>query len=563
MNKRIEIEPVKAENRKPLLLAFIPAIITFIIYLPALKNGFAGVWDDQFYIIDNPYIREISSRFFTWAFTNPYYGNWHPLTTIVNAVEFHFFGIEPFGYHLVNNFLHSIDTFLVFLLAYKLISLGSNKGRGALIGALVAAMLFGLHPVHVESVAWVSELKDALCALFYLLAILSYLKYASQGQRTFYFLTIASFMLALISKPMAVSLPLVLLILDFYPLKRLDLKSLIEKVPFFFLSAVSSALTVWAQRSGESIVALETHTAMERVSTTVNGYAFYIYKLLLPANLSPFYPFPAGEGLLNPTFMASFLIFIFITILSIALLKRSRIYLASWLFFVVTLLPVIGIVQVGGQAAADRYMYIPSLAPFVLIGSWAGCAFEAEGKKIRVSFSVAAVAVLSILSILTFRQIYFWKGPVELWSRAIEVYPENVPIAFFHRGIAYREAGRYAEAASDFTQVIKVLPRMPEAYYNRALANTEMKDNRAAIDDLTIAIAMNPAYTDAYNNRGAAYFRLGAYEQAIEDFKAAIRIDPQYSTAYQNLGLVYSKMGNTGEGAYYLERGREVGENSR
>lgn len=551
-------EHVKAENRKTLLIALIPAIITFIIYLPALKNGFVGLWDDQFYITDNPYIRELSPRFFTWVFTNPYYGNWHPLTTIVNAVEFRLFGLEPFGYHLVNNFLHALDTFLVFLLGYRLFSLAGRRGMGPLAGAFVAAMLFGLHPVHVESIAWVSELKDALCALFYLLAILSYLKYASQGQRAYYFLTIASFILALLSKPMAVSLPLVLLILDFYPLKRLSLKSLIEKAPMFFLSAVSSALTVWAQRGGESIVTLDTQTAVERVSTVVNGYAFYIYKLALPVNLSPFYPLPAVEGLLNPVFMASLSIFILITILSIALLKRSRIYLASWLFFVVTLLPVIGIVQVGGQAAADRYMYIPGLAAFVLLGAWAGYVFEAEGKKIRVSFSVAAVAVLSILSILTFRQIYFWKGPVELWSRAIKVYSEKVPIAFFHRGIAYRETGRYPEAASDFTQVIKALPRMPEAYYNRALANSEMKDNRAAIDDLTIAIVLNPNYTAAYNNRGAAYFRLGAYAEAIEDFKAAIRIDPGYSTAYQNLGLVYSKMGNAGEGAYYMERWRGI-----
>ncbi|MBI5492548.1 MAG: tetratricopeptide repeat protein [Deltaproteobacteria bacterium] len=551
-------EPVKAENRKTLFLALIPALITFIIYLPALKNGFAGVWDDQFYIIDNPHIREISSRFFTWAFLSAYYGNWHPLTTIVNAVEFHFFGLEPFGYHLVNNLLHSIDTFLVFLLGYRLITLASSKGRGPLIGAFVASLLFGLHPLHVESVAWVSELKDVLCALFYLLAILSYLKYASQEAGAFYFLTIASFILALFSKPMAVSLPPVLLILDLYPLKRLSLKSLIEKAPLFFLSAVSSALTVRAQGSGESIVALEAHTIIERVSTAVNGYAFYIYKLALPANLSPFYPLPAGEGLLNPVFMASFLIFVFITVLSIALLKRSKAFLASWLFFVVTLLPVIGIVQVGGQAAADRYMYIPSLAPFVLMGSWAGDAFEAWNGRIRVLPAIVAVAVLSILSFLTFRQTSFWKGPIELWSRAIEVYSERVPIAYYHRGIAYRETGRYNEAAADFGHVIDVLPRMPEAYYNRALANSEMKDHKAAIDDLTRAIVLNPDYTDAYNNRGAAYFRLGAYEQAIEDFKTVIQIDPQYSTAYQNLGLVYSKMGNAGEGAYYMERGREV-----
>ncbi|MDO8426973.1 MAG: tetratricopeptide repeat protein, partial [Deltaproteobacteria bacterium] len=515
-----------------------------------------GVWDDQPYIIDNPYIRAIDLDFFQWVFANPYYGNWHPLTTIVNAIEYQFFGLEPFGYHLVNNILHSIDTFLVFLLSYRLINFGIEKGKGALTGAFLSALLFGLHPLHVESAAWVSETKDLLCAFFYISAVLAYLKYRTQKAGAFYFVTIILFILALLSKPMAVSLPLALLILDYYPVGRLNLKSFIEKIPLFALSAISSVLTIWAQGRGEAIVALERHSLTERVLTAVSGYVFYIYKLALPVGLSPFYPL---SNQFNPVFIASFAIFLAITISSIAALKRAKIFFAVWLFFVITLIPVIGIVQVGGQAAADRYMYIPSLAPFVLIGAAAGYAFEAWDKKRTALLSIAALAILSILSYLTVTQASFWKDPVTLWSRAIEVYSKRVPIAYYHRGIAYRESGRYGEAATDFSQVIDVLPRMHEAYYNRALANQGLGKYEEVVEDLTAALELNPGNTDAYNNRGIAYFKLGAYQEAIEDFKTAVEIDPQYSTAYQNLGLVYSKIGNTGEGAYYFNKAKELG----
>ncbi|MDP2690003.1 MAG: hypothetical protein Q8P48_07820, partial [Deltaproteobacteria bacterium] len=283
-------------NKAVYAAAFSIALITFLAYLPSLQNGFVN-WDDLDYVYENELIRSIDLNFIKTILTTPLVYNWHPLTMFSYAVDYSLWGLDPLGYHLVNIVIHSIDTALVFLLALRLACIaGEERGEsegtstGRLAAALVAAALFGLHPLHVESVSWISERKDGLCAFFFLSSALMYLKYAgaTPGKGRYYACSLLLFIPALMSKSMAVTLPAVLLILDFYPLRRrLTPKLLYEKAPFFLLSLLVSALTIWAQREGGALVGINAYPAPWRAVIALRAHAFYIYKMLAPINLAP------------------------------------------------------------------------------------------------------------------------------------------------------------------------------------------------------------------------------------------------------------------------------------
>jgi len=275
-----------------LFIFILPALVTFLVYIPALGAGFVN-WDDPKYVYENPYITELDAFFFKFAFTSFYFANWHPLTLISYAVDYALWGDRPFGYHLTNNILHSVNTGLVALLAFRLTSLSSAKHGSRTVpiaAALISAALFGLHPIHVESAAWISERKDLLCALFLFLAALSYLRYAPSGRMRWYGASLFFFALSLMSKPMAITFPFILLILDFYPLERIRValgRILIEKLPFLALSAASAILTMLAQKGEGALTALGPIPFLMRAAVALRGLAFYIFKTVFPAGLAP------------------------------------------------------------------------------------------------------------------------------------------------------------------------------------------------------------------------------------------------------------------------------------
>lgn len=544
--QKITVQQTAARNINTVyFIAFIIALLTFIVYLPALQNGFVN-WDDDVYVYKNSNIQSLDLGFLRWVSSAVVSANWHPLTLLSYATDYAIWGLNPVGYHLSNIILHALNTFLVFVLTYKLISFGKFP---AVFASAIAAILFGLHPLHVESVAWVSERKDVLCALFFLLTIISYIGYISDAsKRLFYYsMSLVFFILSLTSKPMAVSLPFVLLLIDCYPFDRLKTfgaKRLIaEKIPFLLLSFLSSIITIWAQNEGGALKTLEKLPLLDRIFVAGRAYIFYLEKMFLPLDLAPLYPYPIKNIFSSPEYLASLIALIIITIVAILSFRKSRLLLAVWLYYIITLMPVIGIVQVGGQAAADRYMYIPSIGPFLACGVFVGLIYQRSSNKLRASIISVLLLATGLLVSITINQIKIWLDPVTLWSHEIRLFPDRASVAYNSRGIVYSDKKNIDLALKDFNKAIAINPQYQGAYNNRGLIYRSIGKYTQAIDDFNKAIDINLEQAITYYNRGGTYISLGSYTQAINDFNRAIEIDSQYVNAYHRRGYAYNQLG--------------------
>ncbi len=500
------------------------AAVTAAAYLPSLGNGFVN-WDDPDYVYENPLIRSLDAGLLRYAFIGPAVSNWHPLTILSFALDYRLWGLDPFGYHLTNLIFHALNTGLVLALAFRLFSYGKNNGAYAsMLAAGVAALLFGLHPLHVESVAWISERKDVLSGFFYVLSLLAYIRYAEKGRALHYLAALVLFVLALMSKPMAISLPFVLLILDFYPLKRLDARALVEKAPFLALCAVSGALTLWAQAKGGALADVAIYPVDARIVGAVRSSVFYLYKTIAPIDLSPYYPWYPNTGFFDVKFLASFLVVIIITAFSLMTARKNRIFLAVWLYFIVTLGPVLGFIQAGGQAAADRYMYLPSIGPFLLAGAAARELFlRCRESAWRAVIAISLLTVMAALASRAVSEEAIWKDSTTLWSSEIDDFPGRVNIAYNLRGLAYEEIGDHRRAIDDFTQAIKLRPYSSyvSPYNNRGISYEAEGEFGPALKDYSTAIALNPTLPEPYMNRGRLYEKFGRYGMATADFNRA------------------------------------------
>jgi tetratricopeptide (TPR) repeat protein len=522
-------------RRSGVLLAGLIALASFLVYLPALDHDFVR-WDDHVYLYENPNLSSIDPEFVAWAIGTFHHGNWHPVTWLSYGLDYGLWSLDPTGYHLTNALLHGLVTLLVVGLVGRLftLALGTLDSRVLLASGLVG-LLFGLHPLHVESVAWVSERKDVLYAFFWLLAIFSYLGYATsrspRRRATSYGLTLVFFLLSLASKPMAVTLPAVLLILDHYPLKRLTRISLYrvavhEKWPFYALGLGASVLTILAQRHGQSLVALEALSLGQRLWLAVSAIGFYLGKLLVPVDLAPYYPLPASYSPLSPRFLGSALLILAVSVLALRFARRTPLLIASWTYFLVTLLPILGLVQVGAQAAADRYTYLPMLGPLVLLG---GCAVWSLGRETRwrrgLAWWMGAATLLAALgcAILTGKQIQVWKDSLALWTHGIQKFPES-PKPYLERGYVLEHSGAYEAAIRDYRRSIEVAPRYLPAYNNLGTVYARLGDYRKAIEYFGNAISIDPKQSKPYYNRAQMYRQIGEPEPALEDFRQAARL---------------------------------------
>jgi tetratricopeptide (TPR) repeat protein len=580
---------MRITDRRRYYLAGFVAVTTFLVYLASLQNDFIAEWDDGEYVLNNPHIRSINPAFLRWAFFDFYASNWHPLTWMSHALDYAIWGLNPLGHHLTSIMLHAINAFLVVVLIMRLqeIAKGTAPGglesslpdeRGMLITAGVTGLLFGLHPVHVESVAWVAERKDLLCALFFLLSIMAYLRYAGSrepgarsqesessmddegtppdpgGEKRWYTFSLGLFVLALMSKPMAVSLPVVLLILDWYPFRRLHSgptarTALVEKLPFITLSLISSVLTVLAQRAWGAIVEIQMIPLSSRLLVAAHSLLVYLWKMAVPWDLVPYYPYPRNISLASLEFPFAAALVIGITIFCIMVAKRHKLGLTAWGYYVVTLLPVIGIVQVGHQSMADRYTYLPSPAPFLVMGSLIALIrqyLKTLKKWTLIGGNVCAVvAIFTVfsLSYLTYKQIGIWRSSLSLWSYVIEMESTEVPIAYLHRGLAFGKLGQFENAIKDYDMAIALNSSYYQAYNNRGVVLEKLGQFENAIKDYNMAIALNSSYYQAYNNRGMVLEKLGQLENAIKDYNMAITLNPSNYEAYDNLGVLYGNAG--------------------
>jgi tetratricopeptide (TPR) repeat protein len=554
-----------ANTARTTLLAAGVFLFALLLYLPVLRAGFVN-WDDPLYVYQNPHIRSLDLG---WVFTAVVASNYHTLTLLSHTLDYALFGLNPWGHHLTSIILHALNSALFFILGLRLLAMvcGEKEEPGhwrRALGALGAALLFAAHPLHVESVAWVSERKDVLSAFFFLLSMLAYLKYAAVRAKALpYALTLILFVLALLSKPMAVTLPAVLLLLDYYPLKRTGRgwsRLVIEKIPFFVLSAASAVLTVWAQRTGGGLRGLETHGLATRIYLAVRAVLFYIYKLILPVDLSPYYPLPFHTSLVSTAFIGSLVLIVVITIICVLLIRLKRWPLTLWLFYLVTLLPVSGLVTVGGQAVADRYAYIPTMGFFLLAGA-ALCRFSTSHERggLGKSLLVLPVLVIIVLGVQTIRQERIWHDSISLMSRAIELYPDRAAIPYNNRGLAYDSLGDRDRALADYNVAIAISPEFVDAYINRGIVYGEGSLFGKAVEDFNRALAIDPMSAKAYLNRGAAYLGMGDYGAAINDLERATTLDPANAAAFYNLGLAYMETGQREKALRAMDRAARLG----
>ena len=540
----------------------LPPLVALLVFLPTLGFDFVS-WDDPQYVYENPAIRSLEPSSLRHVFTTIDETKWHPLTIVSFAVDYALWGLDPRGFHLTNVLFHALNALLVVVIVVRLCVLGGLRGRGMLATAIITALIFGVHPLRVESVAWVTERKDVLYGFFYLLSILAYTSYAAPATkdrwraRAAYLLSLTLFGLASMSKPMAVTLPVVLLILDFYPLKRLGHSAIIyvEKVPFFLISLFTGVMILRANLSLNTAPGFGELPLYARVLNAAHSCVFYLWKTIVPVNLAPFYPPPPFDDVLTPMYFASAAVVIIISALCVWLWLfagvKSRLYLTLWLYYVVTLAPVLGLVQVGSQAAADRFTYLASLGPALLVALGSRALYEryhARGAPLAVmaGSALAALVLLGALCYLTVSQAGIWRDNITLWTHQIEAYPAEegwVHPGYVIRASALTEAGRFSEALRDFDMAARVDPADPRVYNGRAGAHAALGKFRSAIDDYGHAVGLDPGYTEAYLNRAVVYTFTRDYERAARDYERALELTPGNRDIYRRLGEVYMRLG--------------------
>jgi hypothetical protein len=548
---------------KAVILVSILVLVTFIAYRDALNNGFMA-WDSGAYIIDNPYIKALTWENLKWMLTAFYVANWHPLTWLSHAIDYALFGMNPWGHHLTSLIIHGLNVIGFFMLSMVLLTLStatsplqfawSKIDDKILLAAFVAALLFGIHPQHVESVAWLAERKDVLCLFFILLAWLSYLFYALRTRLVWYIASLVCFILALLSKPMAVTLPVILILMDIYPLRRTTLtipsqpvpyKTLVlEKIPFFVLTVISAILTLLAQHSFQAVVSIQTMGIVLRLLNAFNSITLYISKFIVPVSLSPFYLMYSVQNVHHYLSMMGCVLITFVC--GYLWFKKQYYWLIAWLFYLITLLPVLGLIQVGSQAAADRYTYLPTLAFELLIGiGIATFYYQSPAKKfIKVGMTIGLLVIVTQLVRLTQEQTWIWKNDINLWVYTILYDPDN-PIAQMNLGVTYSHLGEN-EKAIVHLKAATSLSNNKLIYLN--LLGEFFKQNRLA-DALILYQMVLESNIDIgqskeviYYNMGSIHHKQGELEKAQEFLKKALAIDPNDESTRSLLAQVTAEM---------------------
>ena len=517
-------------------------MVTLAVYNPVNGHPFVN-YDDDRYVVENAHVHaRLSWETVRWAFATTEQANWHPLTWLSHVVDYELFHSNPAGHHFTSLMIHAINAVLLFLLlAY------STRRTGP---SLFVATLFALHPINVESVAWIAERKNVLSTLFFFLALGSYGWYGLQPNWRRYLAVLFLFAMGLMAKPMVITFPCVLLLLDYWPLQRLKpgsiSKLVLEKIPLFALSAASAILTVLAQQSGGAMRSTLQFSFAVRLENAVVAYAMYLWKMLWPAKLAPLYPHP-GDSLAG--WQVGLSLFVLLAITGIVVQLRSRRYLAvGWLWFLGTLVPVIGLIQVGDQAMADRYAYIPLIGIFLMIAY--GAADLVSTKKLTKAMPTAAAAcILFAIGLATIHQLGYWAHNDELWSHTLAVTHNNF-IAEDNLGGALVLAGKTEEAYPHFQAAAAINPRDPMSHSNLGAYLQEHNQLAKAIEQYrtTISLANDPALlAPTYANLGTAYRELGDDAQAEENYKEALRLNPAQYSAYTGIARMRESQGRLDE----------------
>lgn len=545
------------------------AVATLAIYSPVVTHPFIN-YDDRDYVTENPHVQAgLSAQTIAWAFTSTDQANWHPLTWVSHEMDCEIYGLNPHGHHLTSVLIHTANVLLLFLLL--------QWATGATGASAMVAALFALHPFNVESVAWVAERKNLLSTFFFLLCLAAYGRYARQPNLQRYMAVAGLFALGLAAKPMVITLPFVLLLLDYWPLSRIQGWStpspafpvpqvpwprlLLEKVPLLALSACSAAITMFAQRSGNALESLGHIPVQLRIENAIYSYAKYVAKIFWPVNMALVYPHPLNKL----TFFQVGLSAIFLVAVSVLVWQsrqRHPYAITGWVWFLGTLVPVIGVVQVGPQGMADRYAYIPAIGIFVLL-VWGFKDWASSRPEISKSLKPIAFVVLAYLAVLTFRQIGYWRSSEELWTHTLQITEDNYIANDMLGSLLVQE--QRPDAMQYFEAAARIAPWDPDSHEAVGAALQDRGDLQGAIREYQVVLhAKDPkilAYT--YANLGVIYRQLGNDAAARLSSEQALRTDPAtVRDMIQNLGSMvqarpaapgYLRLGLLLEGAGQLQ----------
>jgi len=581
-----------AVKRSPLLQIsiiwpmLVIAAVTFIVYLTALKNGFTN-WDDQVYVTDNPLLRDLSFEGLKKLILVNLAGNHHPLTLLSLALNYSIFSLNASSYHTVNVILHIINCLLVFYFIYKL------TGHKMEI-AFITALLFGIHPMHVESVAWIAARKDVLFTLFFMLGLITYVKFVKQLRMKWLLYTGIFFILSLLSKPAAIIFPVVLFLLDYYLKRKTDLRSVLEKIPLLIISLAFGILTLASQYNVGALGEKQVYTVFQKLLFASYSLLVYLVKAIIPVHLSTFYPYPDVKEMPALFYVAPFIVLGIIATV-IIYFRRNRTLVFGLLFFLVNVAMVLQLISFGNAILAERYTYVPYIGLFFIIGSGMSFLMRTKEKKI-LQWKTPALILLFLFAttaaICTFQRNKVWKDSETLWGDVIEKFPGN-SIGYYNRGVYYSTTSQYDKAIPDYTKAISIRANYYESYYNRAqayrltgqdhkaipdysqamtirpneikphlnisVAYSNVNEYAKALEECNKAVQLQPENYETWQFRANAYFYLKEFKSAITDYSKTIELNPGYADAWFNRAVAYGKLGDKKNALHDLLKSQELG----
>lgn len=543
-------------NRR-LTISFILIVITLSVYWQTKTFDYIN-FDDNEYITENRYVQAgLARESIAWAFTTTHTGPWIPLTWLSYMIGVHLHGVSPGWHHLTNVFFHIANALLLFFML--------NQTTQAIWRCCLVAVLFALHPIHVESVAWVSERKDVLSTFFFLLTILGYYRYVKRPVAGNFLLTLLLFVLALMAKPMVVTLPFILILLDYWPLKRFptnqsrpvrfnmkekDIKHLvIEKVPHLLLSFIVSLITYASHQNIGSLGSFAVFPFADRIANGLTSYTAYIGKMIWPTRLAVLYPY-TQVPLWKMT--ASFVFLAAVSWLAIRKRHEQSYFIVGWLWYLGTLVPVIGLVNWGNQAMADRFVYIPFIGLYIAV-SWGISGLLTKWKQRKTWFVVATIITALALSMLSWQQVGYWKNSVTLFENSLNKTRNNY-LMHNNLGVTLELEDRTEAAIAHYRQALNIWPDYADAHNNLGFALSKQGQIGKAIKHYQLALKKRPDFAKAHNNMGNALYKLGRFDEAIEHYSKALEITPNFADAHNNIGSALFRKGMTSKAVeHYLE----------
>jgi len=558
--------------RREALICLLLTLAILAVYWQVTEHEFID-YDDNVYITDNPHVQSgLSSKSVVWAFTTTRAGNWHPLTWLSHLLDYQLFGLNPRGHHLTSVSLHIANCILLFWVL--------RWATSTIWPSALAASLLAIHPLHVESVAWVAERKDVLSTFFWLLTVLAYIGYAKRPQKRTYMLVLILFALGLTAKPMLVTLPFVLLLLDYWPLNRVQLgrnlvsaenekakpntvkfspsRLIIEKFPMVVLSGIFSVIALWAQGREGAMSALEIVPFRWRIANALVSYVSYIGKMTWPRELAVFYPHPENSLPIWQVVLAA----LFLMTLSFVVAKlaaRHKYGLVGWLWYLGTLVPVIGLVQVGEQAMADRYAYVPLIGLYIII-AWGLADLGKDSSRRRTFLIVAVGSLLMALAVCSWRQVRLWRNSIGLFEHTLKLTSNNY-VAHYTLGNTLALQGNLPGAIAHYREALRIKPNHAEVHNNLGNVLALQGNLTGAVEhyEESLRIFFNQGKT--HRNLGIALDRQGKHEEAIHHYKEALRINPRDAQSHNNIGVTLAEQGKFDEAVVHFSQALRIDPN--